>query len=78
MFHTISTNEVPVTILKAYVSLPRHIRKGKFMRQHIASDLCNTAVIARNLAKNRENVKEELGLNVTISFSVIVCCLVVE
>ena len=78
MFHTIITNEVLVTILKAYVSLPQHIRKGKLMRQNIASDLCDTAVIACNFAKNRENVKEELGLNVTISFSVIVRCLVVE
>ena len=34
------TNEVPVTILQAYFSLPRHIRKGVLIRWIITSDLC--------------------------------------
>ena len=39
---------------------------------HIAQHL-----IASNFAKNCENVKGELCLNVIIPFSIIVCCLVV-
>ena len=37
----------------------------------------NTPLVASNLAKNRENVKEELCLNVIIPFSITVYCLVV-
>ena len=40
MFQVIITNEVPVTILQAYISLPRHIQKGLLIRQIIASYLC--------------------------------------
>ena len=36
------TNEVPITILQAYLSLPRHIRKG-IMLMIITSDLCTAA-----------------------------------
>ena len=38
LFHVIITNELPVTFLQTYVSLPRHIRKGVLKRQIIASD----------------------------------------
>ena len=37
------TTEVPVTILLAYFSLSRHIRKSVLIRRIITSDLC-TAV----------------------------------
>ena len=46
----IITNEVPVTILKALISLPRRIRKGVLIRRIIASHLC-TAVGCRQLRK---------------------------
>ena len=32
LFHVIITNELPLTILQAYVSLPRHIRKGMLLK----------------------------------------------
>ena len=37
------TNQVPVTILQAYFSVPQHIRKSMLIRWIITSDLC-TAV----------------------------------
>ena len=40
LFYVIITDEVPVTILQAYMSLPRHIGKGVLIRRSIASDLC--------------------------------------
>ena len=40
LFQVIRTNEVPVTILQAYISIPRHIRKGVLIRRIIASQLC--------------------------------------
>ena len=33
-------------ILLAYMSLPRHIRKGVLIRRNIASDLCGTAAVS--------------------------------
>ena len=50
-FHVIITNEVPITILLAYVSLSRHIRKGMLIRRNIASDLCDTAVGCQQFRK---------------------------
>ena len=35
-----SRNEVPVTILKAYIPIPRHILKGVLIRRIIGSHLC--------------------------------------
>ena len=35
------TNKVPETILEAYFSLPRHIRKGMLTRWIIMSDFCS-------------------------------------
>ena len=66
--------EVPVTILQAYISLPRYIRKGMLIRRIIASDLC-TAVNCQQFCKESTNVIGELCLNVIIPFSIIVCCL---
>ena len=40
MFHFIITKEVPVTILQAYMSLLRHIRKDVLIGRNIASHLC--------------------------------------
>ena len=79
LFHVIITNEVPVTILQAYISISRRIRKGVLIRRNIASDICDTAVkVASNFEKNRKNVRGELCLNVIILFTIIVRHLVVE
>ena len=45
------TNEVPVTTLQAYFSLPRHIRNGMLIRMIVVSDLC-TAVGCQELCLN--------------------------
>ena len=56
------------------MSLPRHIRKGVSIRRNIASDLCREAVGCQQFCKeSKQRVKEELCLNVDISFSIIVC-----
>ena len=51
LFYVIITNEVPVTILQAYISLSRHIRKSVLIRRNIASDLHDTAVGCQQLRK---------------------------
>ena len=51
LFHAIITNVVPVTILQAYISLPRHIGKGVLIRRINASDLCGTAVGCQQFRK---------------------------
>ena len=51
LFYVIITNEVPVTILQACISLLRHIRKGVLIRRNIASDLCYTAVGCQQFRK---------------------------
>ena len=43
LLQIIITNEVPLMILQAYISIPRHIRKGELIRLIIASHL-GTAV----------------------------------
>ena len=80
MFHVIITNQVPpVRISKGYISLPRHIRKDVLIRRNIASDICVAQqLVVSNFAKNQENVKGELCLNVIILFSIIACCLVIK
>ena len=50
VFHVMITDEIPVTILQAYMSLPRHIHKGVLIRRNIASDL-HAAAVANNFAK---------------------------
>ena len=39
-FHVMISNEVPTTIPQAYMSLPRHIRKGVLIKRNVPSDLC--------------------------------------
>ena len=46
----IITNEVPVAILQAYISLPRHICKGVLTRRIITLHLC-TAVGCQKFCK---------------------------
>ena len=68
--------KVPVAILYAYIPIPRHICKSELRRRIIASHLY-TAIGGQEFPKNGENFKRELSLNVTISFSITACCLVV-
>ena len=58
LFHVITTNEVPVTILQAYIFLSRHIRKDVLIRRQIY--VTTQQLVANNFAKNRVNVKTEL------------------
>ena len=51
LFYAIITNEIPVTILQAYISLSRHIRIGALIRRNIASDLCDTAIGCQQFRK---------------------------
>ena len=73
------TNKVPVTILQAYFSLPRHIHKGTLIRRIITSDLCIAVgcqqLVASNFAKNQENFEGELCLNVITPFTIILVVL---
>ena len=46
LFQVIITNEVPITILSAYIPTLQHIRKGVLIRRIIVSHLC-TAVVAQ-------------------------------
>ena len=59
------TGEVPVTVLQAYITFPRHLRKAVLIRRIIAS-LFVQQLVASNFGKNGENVKRELCLNVII------------
>ena len=78
LFHVIITNEAPATILQAYISLPRHIRKGMLIRRIIASHLC-TAVGYQQFRKAWRKYQRRIMFESTviIPFTVIVCCLVV-
>ena len=40
LFQVIITNEIPVTLLKAFIPIARHIRKGVLIRRIIGSRLC--------------------------------------
>ena len=68
------TNEVPVTILQAYFSLPRRIRKAILIRR-LLRQIYVQQLVARNFAKNQENFKGELCLNVITPFAIIVVVL---
>ena len=77
LLQAIITNEVPVTILQAYISLPRHIRKGALIRRFLASHIC-TAVDCQEFRKASRNGQTRLlRLNVVIPFSIFVFFLVV-
>ena len=75
LFHVVITNEVPVTILQAYMSLPRHILKGVLINTDIASELC-TAVGGQQFRKISRKCQRRIMLERNYSFSIIVYCLV--
>ena len=80
MFHAIITNEISVTVLQAYMSLPRHIRHGVVIRQNIPPDLCNTAVDCQQFRKESRKRQRRFERNYSFlhHFLFSVCCLVVE
>ena len=54
LFDVIITNELPVTNLRAYVSLPRYIRKGMLLRRWIITrgGVKDTRLKAKDTKKN--------------------------
>ena len=70
LFYVIITNEVPVTILQAYLSLSRHIRKGVLIRQNIAPDLYGTAVGCQQFRKESRK-RQRMFERIIIPFSII-------
>ena len=68
LFHVINTNEVPVTIQQAYMSLSLHIRKGELVRRNIALDLCGTAVGCQQFRKVFRKRQKRIMLESNHSF----------
>ena len=74
MFHVMITNEVPVTILQAYFSLPRLILKV-CLQDDLLGQIYVQKLVACNSASNQENFKGELCLNVITPCTIIVVVL---
>ena len=53
LFHVIITNDVPETTLQAYMSLPRHIRRGVLIRRNIAQ-IYVQQLVASNCKESRK------------------------
>ena len=68
------TNEVPVTILQVYFSLPRHMYVNK-MEYYVGFMYSSSGLVASNFEKNQENFKGGLCLNVITPFTIIVAVL---
>ena len=66
--HVIITNEVPVTILQAYIFLSRHIRKGVLIRRNIVSDLCDAAVGYQQFHKESRKRQKRIMFERNYSF----------
>ena len=64
------TNEVPVTILQAYFSLPRHIRKDILIRRIITSDL-RTAVGCLQFRNESRKLRRRIMFERNYSFTII-------
>ena len=62
------TNEVPATILQAYFSLPRHIRKGMLIRWIITSDVC-IAVGCQQFRKESRKLQMRIMFERNYSFN---------
>ena len=67
LFHARITNEVQVTFLPAYISLPRHIRKGKLERRIVAADL-RTAVGCQQFRKASRKRQRRIMFECNYSF----------
>ena len=74
LFYVMITNEVPVTILQAFFSFPRHIREGMLIRRIITSDLC-TAVGCQQFCNESRKLRKRISLNVITPFIIIVVVL---
>ena len=70
------TIEVPETILQAYFSLPRRIRKGMLIRWIITSDLC-TARDCQQFRKESRKPRSRIMFERNYSFYHHCCCLAV-
>ena len=68
LFHVILTNELPVTILQAYISLSRHTRKGMLIRRNIASNLCDIAVGWQQFRKESRKRRRRIMFERNFSF----------
>ena len=75
MFQVIITNEVPVMIVYAYISLLTHFKD--LLIRRILRHIYAKQLVAANFAKNRKNGERELSLIVTIPFFITVCGFVV-
>ena len=69
LFFALITNEVSITILQAYISLSRHIRKGVLIRRNMASDLCDTAVGCQQFRKELRKRPKRIMFERNYSFS---------
>ena len=69
------TNEVPATILQAYISVSGRIRKD-VLRRRIIGPYLGTAVGCQQFHKESRKHQTRI-MKVIISFSIIICCLVV-
>ena len=74
LFHVMITDEVPVTLLQAYLSLPQHTRKGMLIRWINTSDLC-TAVGCQQFCKESRKLQRRTMLELNYSFNIIVVVL---
>ena len=76
LFHVIITNEKPVTILKAYISLSRHIRKGLLIRRIVVSDIRDTAVGCQQFRKEWRKRQRRIMFERNYSFFLrcLLCC----
>ena len=72
LFHVMITNEVSATILQAYISLLRHIRKGMVIRWIITSHLCAAVGCQQFFKYTQKNFKGKLCLNAITPFIIVV------
>ena len=55
----IITNEIPVTLLQAYIPIPRHFRKSVLIRRIIGSRLCK-AVVGQQFSKRSRKLQTRI------------------
>ena len=67
LFHVMITDEVPVTILQAYFSLPRHIRKGRLI-DRLLHQFSVKRLVASNFAKESRKLKRKIMFEHNYSF----------
>ena len=68
LLHVIITNEVPATILQAYISISRHIRKGVLISRNVSSDLYETEVGCQQFCKESRKHQRRIMFERIYSF----------